>query len=248
MSASDVVWVGKVTNRQSARDVSTVRFSIAKESTTNSGGGIGKMRRAGFSRERFGERGLARKKNCGRLLSELVEVANEVRLIVVCRYAGDISEIDDSIRDVVRRNINKRPRASGLKTNPQQLNRAARRNQNRSRHLTDEKITRLQSSLVLEVLLKAIAEVEDQLDTTIRQNSFSRRRIDGSIAFECPETLDKPAQPRRWFDLAITHAGFRVNRRPGSREMAGCKSATPRRRPCKAISRTGNDSRTGPDP
>jgi Mg2+/citrate symporter len=76
----------------------------------------------------------------------------------------------------------KAARAAGLKTNTQQLNRAARRDEDRPSHLADKKVSWLNLPLTVNVLKKLIAKVQDQLNTPVRQNPL-RRRSHRSAAF-----------------------------------------------------------------
>jgi hypothetical protein len=95
---------------------------------------------------------------------------------------GKASEIHDTIGELVGGRRQKAVRAAGLKTNTQQLNRAARRDEDRPSHLADKKVSWLNLPLTVNVLKKLIAKVQDQLNTPVRQNPL-RRRSHPSAAF-----------------------------------------------------------------
>src|ERR1044072_4434480 len=92
-----------------------------------------------------------------------------------------------------------------MKANPNHLDRARRRDQNRPGHLPHEEISRLQLLSPFAVLRKLRAEIENQLDTTIRKNPLGIRCR--RITLQRPEALHKTVEGRPGFYLAIIHSG-----------------------------------------
>jgi len=73
-------------------------------------------------------------------------------------------------------------------TNRDKTDSSDRRNLKKALHLADDKTARLDCAVpVREVRSEWIVEMEDQLHTAVRQNSFRQRAIDSAIALQRPD-------------------------------------------------------------